>query len=321
MIEIPGLMSRGNWTAALFVDDKASIHAMKALTRIFTGRVGGSTHLLSILVGSFLGVRQVPISYEPQGETRLITIDKIVDGAITPVARQGQGRERRHPQQRILDRARCDRRAGRQVALPRFRPQLEFRPADRLKSASSTGATGSSRSCTDGATAYGQARERRAVRPVPGPCLHRLRRGAARCWRCWRPPTARLGHDVRAGSASRCSSTASTARWRGGFEVGGDPAALVRRCARSRGRFHHLRVRAGLCACAPAACCRRSLAIPLGVAIVVTGALYFADGEMKTAGQLFPRLSGAVERGGLPSVRAEAAAMDRGRRRRRASWC
>lgn len=85
MIEIPGLMSRGNWTAALFVDENASIHAMKGLTRIFTGKVGGSTHLLSILVGSFLGVRQVPISYRTEGRTRLVTIDGIVDGAVTPI--------------------------------------------------------------------------------------------------------------------------------------------------------------------------------------------------------------------------------------------
>jgi hypothetical protein len=85
MIEIPGLMSRGNWTAALFVDENASIQAMKGLTRIFTGKVGGSTHLLSILVSSFLGVRQAPILYRTEGQTRLITIDKIVEGAITPV--------------------------------------------------------------------------------------------------------------------------------------------------------------------------------------------------------------------------------------------
>jgi hypothetical protein len=69
----------------LFVDEKASAMAVKGLTRIFTGRVGGTTHLLSILVGQFLGVRQVPISYETQGETRLIRIEKYVDGAITPV--------------------------------------------------------------------------------------------------------------------------------------------------------------------------------------------------------------------------------------------
>lgn len=85
MIEIPGLMSRGNWNAALFVDEKASIYAVKALTRIFMGKVGGSTHLLSILVGSFMGVRQVPISYRTEGQTRLITVDNIIDGAISPV--------------------------------------------------------------------------------------------------------------------------------------------------------------------------------------------------------------------------------------------
>lgn len=91
MIEIPGLMSRGNWTAALFIDEKASIYAVKGLTRIFSGKVGGSTHLLSILVGSFLGVRQVPISYEVKDQTRLITVDKFIDGAITPVRGKEKG--------------------------------------------------------------------------------------------------------------------------------------------------------------------------------------------------------------------------------------
>ena len=125
MMDLPGIMSRGNWTAALFVDDKASALAVKGLTRIFTGRVGGTTHLLSILVGQFLGVRQVPITYETQGETRIISIEKYGGGAITPVRGKEQGGERRHPQQRILDRSRRHRLARRQVALPRLRPQLE----------------------------------------------------------------------------------------------------------------------------------------------------------------------------------------------------
>jgi hypothetical protein len=85
-MDIPGEMSRGNWTGALYVGDNASIYAVKALTKIFTGRVGGSTHLLSILVGSFLGVHQVPILYRTDGETRIVKIDKIIDGAITPIA-------------------------------------------------------------------------------------------------------------------------------------------------------------------------------------------------------------------------------------------
>ncbi|MEA3025810.1 MAG: hypothetical protein QOF91_1095, partial [Alphaproteobacteria bacterium] len=49
MAEIPGKLGRGNWTVALFVDDKASVQATKALTWIMTGRAGGSTGLLKIL--------------------------------------------------------------------------------------------------------------------------------------------------------------------------------------------------------------------------------------------------------------------------------
>ena len=85
IMEIPGLMARGNWTAGLFIDEQASIQAVKALTKIFTGRAGGSTHLLSILVGHFLGVRQAAINYKVEGETRKFSIDKIVDGVVSPV--------------------------------------------------------------------------------------------------------------------------------------------------------------------------------------------------------------------------------------------
>jgi len=91
IMEIPGLMSRGNWTAGLFVDDQAPIAAVKALTKIFTGRAGGSTHLLSILVGKFLGVQQAPIEYTIQGETRIFSIGKYVEGTVTPVRGKSAG--------------------------------------------------------------------------------------------------------------------------------------------------------------------------------------------------------------------------------------
>jgi hypothetical protein len=91
MADIPGRLARGNWTMALFVDDSASAQAVKALTWIMTGRAGGSTGLLKILAGSFLGVRQVPITYEIVGETRVVKIEKIVDGAITPIKGKDQG--------------------------------------------------------------------------------------------------------------------------------------------------------------------------------------------------------------------------------------
>jgi hypothetical protein len=83
--DIPGQLSRGNWTAGLFIDEGASIQAVKALTRIFTGRAGGSTALLKILVSSFLGVRQEKIVFRTEGDTRIFQIPKIIDGRISPV--------------------------------------------------------------------------------------------------------------------------------------------------------------------------------------------------------------------------------------------
>ncbi len=93
VMEIPGYMSRGNWTAGLFVDKRASIYAEKAITRIFTGKAGGTTGLLSILVGNFLGIERAPITYETREKTRLFSIPKIIDGAVTPIPGKERGED------------------------------------------------------------------------------------------------------------------------------------------------------------------------------------------------------------------------------------
>ena len=99
----------------------------RRLTKIFTGKAGGTTSLLSILVGKFLGVEQVPITYETRDKTRLFQIPKIIDGAVTPIAGKDRERDTMIEQFGILDRARDHRRQGRQEPLARLRPQLEFR--------------------------------------------------------------------------------------------------------------------------------------------------------------------------------------------------
>jgi hypothetical protein len=91
IMEIPGLMARGNWTAGVIIDDRASVYAVNALTKIFSGRAGGSTSLLSILVGNFLGVRQASILYEIKDKTRIVKVDGYIDGAITPISGQQRG--------------------------------------------------------------------------------------------------------------------------------------------------------------------------------------------------------------------------------------
>ncbi len=89
--EIPGLMVRGNWTVALFIDERASIYAVKALTKIFSGKAGGSTGLLKILVGNVLGVRTEKIDYRIEDGTHYFQIPKIVEGVVKPIAGKNKG--------------------------------------------------------------------------------------------------------------------------------------------------------------------------------------------------------------------------------------
>ena len=58
---------------------------MKALTRIFTGKAGGSTGLLKILVSGFLGVRTEPIHYDIRDGTHIFQIPKIIEGVVKPI--------------------------------------------------------------------------------------------------------------------------------------------------------------------------------------------------------------------------------------------
>jgi len=92
MIEIPGLMSRGNWKVGAFIDEKADAYQMRALTKILSGRAKGSTFLFNILVGQFVGVFQEKVTYEIDGDIRRIKVPKLIDGEIEPIpgARKGE---------------------------------------------------------------------------------------------------------------------------------------------------------------------------------------------------------------------------------------
>lgn len=91
IIEIPGMMSRGKWTAGVYIDERADVYQVKALTKIMSGKAKGSTFVLSILVGQFLGVFQKPISYEVDGDVRRFKIPKVIDGEIAPIPGQKPG--------------------------------------------------------------------------------------------------------------------------------------------------------------------------------------------------------------------------------------
>jgi hypothetical protein len=91
LLDIPGRMTDGNWTAAVYIDDRAAPAAFEGLRAIFTGAAGGPSGLLRLLVGNFLGARQVPIRFEREGKVRRFTIPKVIEGTIEPIAGKDAG--------------------------------------------------------------------------------------------------------------------------------------------------------------------------------------------------------------------------------------
>lgn len=93
LVDIPGRMGRGNWTAALYIDDRADDAQAEALETILTGQAGGTTGLLRLLVGEYLGAQRVPITYETDGKTRRFAAGRKLSGSITPIAAQPEDKD------------------------------------------------------------------------------------------------------------------------------------------------------------------------------------------------------------------------------------
>ena len=79
----PALMPAGDWKAGLIVDDGASAAQVEALTKVFTGALGGPPSGLTPLIGEFLGVEQLPVTITVDGDHRHIRIGDAIDYQMT----------------------------------------------------------------------------------------------------------------------------------------------------------------------------------------------------------------------------------------------
>jgi len=86
ILEIPGLMARGNWKAAAYIDDRASYAAYEGLIKIFSGQARGTTGLFKVLVSEFLGAERAPVSFETEGKLRRLIVGRAIHGEVIPVA-------------------------------------------------------------------------------------------------------------------------------------------------------------------------------------------------------------------------------------------
>jgi hypothetical protein len=93
LLDSPGLMARGNWTAAAFIDERAGESQFDGLIEIFTGKARGTTGLFSLLVGNFLGAERAPVEFANDGRKRRLNVGKKIMGEIEPIEGAEAGTE------------------------------------------------------------------------------------------------------------------------------------------------------------------------------------------------------------------------------------
>jgi hypothetical protein len=80
-----GVMINGGWGAALYLDERADAAQAEALTRIFSGQVGGHLSVLMGFVGEVWGIKQVAMDYREEGDKRSLSIPGIAEAEIESI--------------------------------------------------------------------------------------------------------------------------------------------------------------------------------------------------------------------------------------------
>jgi hypothetical protein len=79
---IPGQMDQGNWSVAVYVDERADKQQRDALQQIFTGAAGGPLGAVGPLISTVLGVKAVPIHFRKEGKRRAIEVPGVMQIAV-----------------------------------------------------------------------------------------------------------------------------------------------------------------------------------------------------------------------------------------------
>ena len=83
VIQTPAMMPEGNWKAGLIIDASATSSQVDAMSRVFSGQLGGPPAGLAPLISEFLGVEQMSISVEHDGNRHHVRIGDVVDYELT----------------------------------------------------------------------------------------------------------------------------------------------------------------------------------------------------------------------------------------------
>jgi len=85
-VHIPGNVLKGNWKAAVLVDDRASQEQQEAMLKLFTGQLGGAIADLAGLVGEVVAVERVPITFTVEEGKGTLKLGSVAQAELTSYA-------------------------------------------------------------------------------------------------------------------------------------------------------------------------------------------------------------------------------------------
>lgn len=81
-VHSPKQMTDGNWTVALYLDERATPEQAEALGGIFSGQAGGHLANLGPLIGTVAGVSTAPITFESRNGTRRVRVGEVLEAGV-----------------------------------------------------------------------------------------------------------------------------------------------------------------------------------------------------------------------------------------------
>ncbi|MCH7930358.1 MAG: DUF1326 domain-containing protein [Proteobacteria bacterium] len=83
--DTPRLMASGDWTEAIYIDERASSAQRRALEAIFRGDAGGPWAVLAEFVGRWLETRFVAIEFRDEGRRKRMHITDILETSVEAI--------------------------------------------------------------------------------------------------------------------------------------------------------------------------------------------------------------------------------------------
>ncbi|HEX9039026.1 MAG TPA: DUF1326 domain-containing protein [Ktedonobacterales bacterium] len=93
MAHSPGPMANGNWSVALYLEERANDAQREALQTIFSGQAGGVMGGFAPLISTVVGIRSVAITFTKDGMHRSLAIPNIAYLAVTALPSPVPGKE------------------------------------------------------------------------------------------------------------------------------------------------------------------------------------------------------------------------------------